>query len=72
MPANETKSKETITDALKRHIKASGLTHYRFEKETGIDASVLDRFMAGKRGISLETAAKIAQLLNLELRERED
>jgi transcriptional regulator with XRE-family HTH domain len=57
-----------IPDALRSAIKASGLTHYAVGKLADVSVSVVDRFMSGERDIRLETAAKIAAALGLELR----
>ena len=34
-----------VSDELRKAIRASGETHYRIWKETGIDSRTLDRFM---------------------------
>jgi len=58
--------------ALRKAIKASGLTHYALAKEAGVQASQLDRFMMPAddprhRDLRLGTAAKIAAVLGLGL-----
>ena len=57
-----------MTDQLKQAVADSGETLYRVAKDSGVDYSVLLRFMADERGISLETAGKLAAYLGLELR----
>lgn len=57
-----------INDALKAAIKASKLTHYAVAKLASCTPSQVDRFMAGERSLSLDTAAAIAAALSLELR----
>lgn len=59
--------------ALRSAIKADGRTHYALGKVAEIAPSVLDRFMMPAadprhRSLSLDTAAKIAAVLGLELR----
>jgi ribosome-binding protein aMBF1 (putative translation factor) len=58
---------ETISDALKEAIESSGLTHSRISKSSGVSIGVIDRFVSGKRGITLDTASKIAQSLGMRL-----
>lgn len=59
---------KTMTDQLKQAVADSGQTLYRVAKDSGVDYSVLIRFMAGERSIGLETAGKLAAYLGLELR----
>jgi hypothetical protein len=71
----------SIVAALQRAIRESGLTHYRLAKDAGISPEIIDRFMAEDkpgvkpddkrhRDVRLETAEKLAKVLNLELRKR--
>ena len=39
----------TVTEQLKAAIKASGETHYRIAKNSGVDSRTLDRFMSGEQ-----------------------
>ena len=71
---SQTKSKskakpKTIVDQLRQAIRGSGLTHYRIAKDAAIRPDMIDRFMSGERDLRLETAGKVARVLNLELRE---
>jgi len=59
-----------IDDALRSAIARSGLTHYAVGHLASVSTSQIDRFMARERDIRLETAARIAAALNLELRPR--
>jgi len=61
-----------LNSALRKAIKASGLTHYALAKEANVQATTIDRFMHPEddprhRDIRLETAAKIAAVLGLVL-----
>jgi hypothetical protein len=61
-----------IDVALRKSIKASGLTHYAIGQAAGVAPCILDRFMLPAddprhRSMKLETAAKIAAALNLVL-----
>jgi transcriptional regulator with XRE-family HTH domain len=57
-------------DQLQHAIKRSGDTQYAIAQATGISQSVLNRFLNGERGISLDTAAKLCQYLDLDLAPR--
>lgn len=52
-----------ILEPLKTAIAESGLTPYRIAKDAGLAPIVMTRFINGERGISLETADKIAVAL---------
>ena len=69
MPSKKTSKQlnENLSEALRREINASGLAMRKIQDETGIDRSVLSRFMSGNRSISIETADKICKLLGLRL-----
>jgi DNA-binding phage protein len=62
---------KSMVDVLRSAIKASGLTHYRLAKEAGIKPFLLDRFVSREGDLRLETAAKVAEVLGLELRKRD-
>ncbi len=56
-----------IDVALRKAILKSGMTVYAIAKECGFQPAPLYRFLTGERDIRLETAEKIAELLDLEL-----
>lgn len=56
-----------IVEQLRHAIANCGESEYAIAKATGISQSVLNRFVSGKRGISLETAATLCLYLNLRL-----
>jgi DNA-binding phage protein len=60
----------SIADQLRQAIRQSGLTHYRIAKDAGIVPDQIDRFVSGARDLRLESAAKIARALNLELQKK--
>lgn len=69
------KAPQRIDVALRQAITASGLTHYAIGKAAGVAPSQIDRFMLPaddprNRDLRLETAAKIAAVLGLELHAR--
>ena len=55
---------------LVQFIRASGLTHYRLAKLSGVASMAIDRLVSGKRDLRLASAAKVATALGLELRSK--
>ncbi len=58
----------SITGQLKAAIDGSGQSRYALSCASGVAQSALSRFMSGERGLSLESAARLADALGLELR----
>lgn len=58
----------TIVQQLRQAMLDSGQTEYAIAKASGVNQSVVNRFLSGERGINLETAAKLCLHLNLNLR----
>jgi transcriptional regulator with XRE-family HTH domain len=58
----------TIIDELRAAIRAVGLSQNELAKHCKIEQAVLSRFLADKRTLTLETAAKICTFLNLHLK----
>jgi plasmid maintenance system antidote protein VapI len=56
-----------LEGAIRDRIQGLNLTPYRVGKMTGVDASVIQRFMAGERSLTLGTAEKLAKALDLVL-----
>ena len=50
-----------------RELIAAGPSAYELARDAGVDRSVLSRFLAGKRTITLETADRLAKVLKLRL-----
>ena len=50
----------SFSDEIKQAIRASGKTAYRLAKLSGIDKSVIGRFLAGKTGMQTENLDKLA------------
>jgi len=59
------KRQATFSDEIKRAIRASGLTVYRLAKLSGVDKSVISRFLSGKMGMHTENLDKVAAVLGL-------
>ncbi len=57
-----------MTEQLRQAVAGCGETRYRVAKDSGVDYSVLLRFVADERGITLDTAGKLCDYLGLELR----
>ncbi len=57
----------SVVDQLRQAIVDSGLTQYRIAKDTGVPQPVVNRFVSGERGITLDTAAKLCKYLRLRL-----
>jgi len=60
----------TISDALRQAIVQSQRTHYALAKEAGIRPQMLDYFMRGEKSLQLGTVDKLADVLNIELKQR--
>ena len=52
---------------LQEAFRQSGWSIYRLAKDSGVSQPVVSRFVNGKRGITLATASKLAEVLGLEL-----
>lgn len=58
----------TIHEQFRNAINKDGRTGYALAQASGIDASVLSRFMRGERGLNLDTAERLCQVLGVEVR----
>ena len=56
-----------IEKQLKQAIGRSQMSRYRIAKESGLTESQLSYFVSGKRTLTLPAAARLAEVLNLEL-----
>jgi hypothetical protein len=70
MPKRSTSkgSDEHFASVLRRAIKVSNQTLYRLSMDTGIGQDVLSRFVREERGLSLETASRLAMHLGYQLK----
>jgi transcriptional regulator with XRE-family HTH domain len=59
-------TKKNIVDQLRRAMKVCGESEYAIAKGSGVSQSIVNRFVSGERGISLETAAKLCAHLKIE------
>ena len=70
MPCAMKRRRATLSDQLRQAIDDSGMSRYAICKAAGMDQVNMSRFMARKVGLTLETAERIAELLDLELVQR--
>ena len=69
MAKRKKKAKATdLVGQLKTEISNSGLTSYMIGKRSNTAPIVIDRFMSGERSLRLDTAARLCEVLGLELR----
>ena len=57
----------TLSDDIRAAIGKADLSPYELAQASGVNRSVLSRFVAGKRTITLETADKLAETLRLRI-----
>jgi plasmid maintenance system antidote protein VapI len=57
----------SLSEDIRAAVSKCGLTPYELAKEAEVDRSVLSRFLAGKRTITLETADRLADVLKLRI-----
>lgn len=62
------KARPTVSEALRKAIRDSGLSLYRVAKDAGIGYASLHRFMSSERTVSLDVFDKLCEALDLELR----
>jgi hypothetical protein len=56
-----------LTRQLQAALKACDKSIYAIAQESGVSAPIIQRFVSGQRGITLETAGKLASYLGLSL-----
>jgi hypothetical protein len=67
-PSTRKASKTDFSAIIRAALRASDRTLYRISMETGIGQDVLSRFVREERGLSLETAGKLAVHLGYQLK----
>jgi plasmid maintenance system antidote protein VapI len=65
------KARHTISSQIRHIIEARGYTPTEVAELADVDRAGVSRFMAGKRGLTLATADKIASAFHLRLIEGE-
>ena len=61
------KQRTSLSDELRQAVEQSGLSRYSVWQQTGIDQGTMSKFMAGDRGLSIESIDKLADLLGLHI-----
>ena len=61
-------SSETISQSLKKAIKAYPGNQHALAAASGVDAAVISRFMNGHRSLTLRSADALGVVLGLELK----
>jgi transcriptional regulator with XRE-family HTH domain len=64
-PRKPAPPRETLSEQLRRAIRARGMSLSALAEESGVDRAVLSRFAAGTRTITIETADRLAAVLRL-------
>lgn len=64
------KSSRNLAEQLRAAIRQSGLSGNQVAYRAGVPQAVVSRFLRGERSITLNTAAKLAAALGLELRSK--
>ncbi len=62
--------RKMLSDQLREALRNADTTRYAINKATGIDQSVLAKFLHGERGMSLPSIDLLADFLGLELVEK--
>ena len=63
------RQRKTISEQLRRAIRARGQSLCQIAEGCGIDDARLSRFMRGQRGMTTKTLDRLCAYLRLELRE---
>ena len=56
-----------LLDAIRRAVEASGQTRYAISKGSGVTQGQLSRLVRGERGLSIESAERLADYLGLRI-----
>jgi transcriptional regulator with XRE-family HTH domain len=58
----------TVFESLKQAIKADGRSQNQLSRDSGVTVAAISRFLAGKRGLSVEAVEALARALGLDVR----
>ncbi len=70
-PQSDPSHEATPSEVLRAEIARRGLTAYAVGKRSGVDISILQRFLAGERMLSLKSFDRVCVALGLGLRPTE-
>lgn len=59
------KRPKKFSDQIRAAVENCGESRYRISAETGIDAGALCHFVAGRRGLSMDSLDKLADCIGL-------
>lgn len=59
--------RNSLANQLRAHVDSGGMTPHELARESGVDSGQLYRFLSGERGITLDTAGRLAKALGLKL-----
>ena len=57
---------KTFSDQIRQLVESSGYSRYAIWKATGIDQGAMSHFLAGRRGLSLDSLDRLAEFLDIE------
>ncbi len=57
-----------LGEQIREAIADSGMSRFKLAKRSGVPYSGVHRFVGGQRGLTLDTASKLCEVLGLELR----
>jgi DNA-binding phage protein len=63
------KDRATVSDQLREAIRRDGRTLYRLALDSGVNHTILERFMRAERCMTLDTAGKVCKVLGLRLQQ---
>ena len=62
-----TVNRTPLSEQIRQAVKASGQSQYAICQATGIDKATMSRFVAGIRGLPMNTLDRLADHLNLNI-----
>lgn len=62
------KRKTDLAKALRTAFNASGMSRFELSRRCGVSYSVIHRFIAEERDLTLRTASRLSNVLGLELK----
>jgi transcriptional regulator with XRE-family HTH domain len=66
------KRPKKLSDQVRELVMNSGLSRYAICKATGLDNGAMSNFLAGRRGLSLDSLDALAEFLDWELKPRKN
>ena len=60
----------TVSETLRQAILDSGLSAYRLSADSGVNVAAVLRFRSGERSLKLESVDRLAEVLGLQLKRK--